>query len=187
MKIINFVDIRNEAVSKIKEAVANEKIHIEPHPGRFSEIEIKQAAQRTPAVFTSILQIRKETSTIDFVSWVLYRANNKDMLYDGALKLVNILIPVIGNLDADWSIDIPSGITAECLFSGQLDAMNVTLWAVRWSWEVLPSVFGNGEGGIPIDELDIFEGYDAEHEIGGNAVSDSVTINNQEEKNGDTI
>jgi hypothetical protein len=187
LKIINFVDIRNEAVSQIKEAVANEKIHIEPHPGRFSEIEIKQAAQRTPAVFTSILQIRKETSTIDFVSWVLYRSNNKDMLYDGALKLVNILIPVIGNLGADWSIDVPSDITAECLFSGQLDAMNVTLWAVRWSWKVLPSVFGDGGGGIPIDELDIFEGYDAEHEIGGNAVSDSVTINNQEEKNGDTI
>jgi hypothetical protein len=184
---ISFVDIRNEAVSQIKKAIANEKIHIEPHPGRFSEIELKQAAQRTPAVFTSVLQIHKETSTIDFVSWILYRANNKDMLYDGALKLVNALIPVIGDLDADWSIDIPSDITAECLFSGQLDAMNVTLWAVRWSWKVLPSVFENGEGGILINELDIFEGYDAVHEIGDNAVSDSVNINNQEEINGNTV
>jgi hypothetical protein len=185
--VINFVDIRNYAISKIKKAVANEKIYIEPHPGRFSEIEIKQAAQRTPAVLTSILRISRETNTIDFVSWVLYRANNKDTLYDGALKLVNALIPVIGNLDAEWGIDVPTGITAECLFSGQLDAMNVTLWAVRWSWEVKPFVFVNGEGGIPLDELDIFEGYDAEHEIGNNAVSDIVTINNQEEKNGDTI
>jgi len=185
--VITFVDIRNEAVTQIKKAVANDKIHIESHPGRFSENDIKQAAQKTPAVLTSILQIRKETNTIDFVSWVLYRANNKDMLYDGALKLVNTLIPVIGNLDADWSIDIPSDVVGECLFSGQLDAMNITLWVVRWSWKVEPSVFQNGECGIPIDELDIFEGYDAVHEIGDNTVSDNVNINNMEEKNGDTV
>jgi len=187
VKYISFVDIRNEAIKQIKEEIANDKIRIEPTPGYFSETEIKQAAQRTPAILNSIIKIHKDTNTIDFLSWVLYRANNKDMLYDGALKIVNTLMSVIGKLDAEWSIDIPSDVVGECLFSGQLDAMNITLWVVRWSWKVEPSVFQNGECGIPIDELDIFEGYDAVHEIGDNTVSDNVNINNQEDKNGDTV
>jgi hypothetical protein len=117
-----------------------------------------------------------ETNGFEFVSWVLARAQGKDRLYDTALGIVSALIPVIRELDADYSTDAPHGIQAECLYSGSLDAINVTLWAVRWTWELRKSVFESGEGGFPVFDLDIFEGYFGGHRVGGAGVNDSIAF-----------
>jgi hypothetical protein len=185
-----YIDARNEAIAQIKDAFAvvngNNRLFIEAHPGRFDEAEVRRLATRTPAILTSLMGVDDEKNELEFVSWVLARAQGKDKLYDTALGIVSALIPVIRNLDADYGIDAPRDIAAECLYSGSLDAINVTLWAVRWTWELRKSVFESGEGGFPVFDLDIFEGYDAEHEIGSQTVSDSVTINNLEDENGNT-
>jgi len=175
--IIDFVGIREEAIKQIKAAFAkNKKLHIASHPGMFSEAEIKRLANQTPAVLTTFMRYSDEGSAASFVSWVLYRADSKDRLYDGALKIVSALVPVLRGIDADWSIGGGEGIEAECLYTGTLDQIGVTLWGVRWDWQLNATVFDDGEGGVRLDDLDYFKGYDATHLIGDAAAKDIVHL-----------
>jgi hypothetical protein len=177
MKFITLADVRDDAISQIKTAFAeNKKLHIAAHPGRFDEAEIKRLANQTPAVLTSFMRYTDENHTVDFVSWVLYRADGKDRLYDGALKIVSALIPVIGNLDAEWSIGSGKNIEAECLYSGSLDQINITLWGIRWKWHISELMSDNSKGGIAIPDLEYFEGYEATHNIGNAVAQDNVNL-----------
>ena len=176
---MTYVGIRNEAVKQIQAAFTKDKrLVVEAHPGSFNEGEIRRLATRTPAILTALVRINdrdvNDESWCNFVSWVLYRADNRDTLYDGALKIVSALIPVIRNVTSDWSIDGGSNIEADCLYSGSLDQMNITLWAVKWRWQVR-AVSEDGE--IPlIDDLDYFEGYEAVHVVGTQTAKDIVNL-----------
>jgi hypothetical protein len=164
---------------QIKAAFAEygDRLHIAAHPGRFNEAEIKRLAARAPAILVSFMRYRDEEPAIDFVTWVTCRADSKDRLYDGALNLVSALIPVIRNLDSEWSMDAPGGIEAECLYSGALDQINMTMWGVKWNWKILKTaVRESGTGGVPVFDLDNFEGYDAAHRVGGGTVNDTVNL-----------
>jgi hypothetical protein len=176
MSVITFTTIRDKAVEQIKAAFANNKIHIAAHPGQFNEAEIRRLSNQTPAILTSFMGYDDSNKTIDFVSWVLYRWDNRDRLYNGALNIVSALIPVIRDLDCQWSIDIPSGIRAECLYTGTLDQISVTLWGVKWQWQIEEPRFEEGEGGIPVFDLDFFEGYDAAHHIGDSVAHDNINL-----------
>ena len=99
-----YFDIRNSVVAQIKAAFASDKrINVAAHPGNFDEGEIRRLMQTTPAILTSLVGINDEDVAdecyIDFVSWVLHRADNKDRLYDGALSLVSALVGVIKKID----------------------------------------------------------------------------------------
>jgi hypothetical protein len=176
---ITYLDIRDSAVAQIKaQFAAHNNMHIAAHPGTFNEEEIRRLVTRTPAILTSLMRISdrdvNDESFCDFVNWVLYRANNQDTLYDGALKIVSALIPVIRSLDAGWGIDGGRGIEAECLYSGSLDKINITLWAVKWRWQVRGAA---SDGGILLPgDLDWFEGYNAEHIVDRQNVNDEVFL-----------
>jgi hypothetical protein len=177
--MITYKEIRDSAVEPIKERFSEEKrIHITTHPGTFDGEEIRRLATQTPAILTSLIRISdqdvQDESWCDFVSWILYRADNQDRLYDGALKILSSLIPVIRNLDTGWSIGSGTDIQAECLYSGSLDRINITLWAVRWRWQVR-GMSGDGEILLP-EDLDYFEGYNADHEVGSQHVQDEVHL-----------
>jgi hypothetical protein len=177
MKVVTFVDIRDEAIAQIKAAFAkNKKLHIAAHPGQFNEAEIKRLTNQTPAILTSFMRYTGEDHTIEFVSWVLCRADSKDRLYDGALKIVSALVPVLENLDAEWSMGSGKDVEAQCLYSGTLDQINITLWVVKWDWHVQENCLHEGEGGVPIPDLEYFEGYDAAHNIGDAAAQDNVNL-----------
>jgi hypothetical protein len=177
--VITYVDVRDTAVSQIQAAFSTDQhIHSAAHPGTFNEEELRRLAMKTPAILTSLVKIAdrdvNDESWCDFVSWVLYRATNKDALYDGALKIVSKLIPVIRTVDAEWSINSGSGIEAECLYTGALDKINITLWAVRWRWQVRGAAL---DGGILLPgDLDWFEGYDATHQVGEQDIHDEVDL-----------
>jgi len=108
-------------------------IHVAAHPGKFSEEEVRRQAQKTPAILTSFLRSRdaEGSDSITFVSWVLYRATAQDKLYDGGLQIVSSLIPVLKKIAFPFGIK-ETVIDAECLYSGSLDAINITLWGVKW-------------------------------------------------------
>jgi hypothetical protein len=181
--MITFVTMRDEAVAQIAAALPK-TIKVEAHPGQFSEAEIRRLANQTPAVLTSFMRYQEDGHFIDFVSWVVCRASGKDRLYDGALQIVSALIPIVKEIDAEWSIGGGEDIEAECLYSGALDNLNVTLWAVRWSLHIRETFLESGEGGIPEPDLDIFNGYEAAHRVGGEVVQDNVTLEGQD---GDTV
>ncbi|MDR1239270.1 MAG: hypothetical protein LBK27_04075 [Treponema sp.] len=176
---VTYLDVRDSAVAQIKSRFAGHKeIHISAHPGNFNEEEIRRLATQTPAILTSLMRISErdvnDESFCTLVNWVLYRANNRDTLYDGALKLVSALIPVIRNMDAAWSIDGGREIEAECLYSSSTDRINITLWAVKWRWQVRAV---SDDGGIPLPEdLDWFEGYDADTIIDRQNIHDEVHL-----------
>jgi hypothetical protein len=174
-----YLDVRDHVVARIKARFAGgNNIHVAAHPGTFNEEEIRRLVTRTPAILSSLMRISdrdvNDESFCDFVNWVLYRANNQDVLYDGALKIVSALIPVIRNMDAAWCIDGGREIGAECLYSGSLDKINITLWAVKWRWQVRAVAAG---GGILLpDDLDWFEGYNADHLVDRQTVNDEVHL-----------
>ena len=180
--MITYLDIRDSVVAQLKDQFAGQKqIHIAAHPGTFNEEEIRRLATRTPAILSSLMRISdrdvNDESFCVFVNWVLYRANNQDTLYDGALKIVSALIPVIRNMNAEWSIDGGREIEAECLYSGSLDKINITLWAVKWRWQVRGVVSDGEEGAVLLpDDLDWFEGYDADHVVGQQTAKDEVHV-----------
>jgi len=186
---ITYLDVRNSAVAQIKEKLKNHKIHIEAHPGAFNEEEIKRLVTKTPAILTSLMKIadtdEQDESVCEFVSWVLYRASTQDKLYDGIIKTVSTLIPVIRNLDADFAYNGGTNITAESLFSGALDKINITLWAVRWNWKMRGVVFTGEDGEFLMpDDLEYFEGYESELKAGSQVAEDSVNL--EVNKNGNT-
>jgi len=177
--MITYKEIRDSAVDQINARFsADKRIHIAAHPGTFDGEEIRRLATQTPAILTSLIRISdqdvQDETWCDFVSWILYRADNIDRLYDGALKITSSLIPVIRNMDAGWSIGGGTDIQAECLYSGSLDRLNITLWAVRWRWQLRAM---SDDGAIPLPEdLDYFEGYDAAHEVGTQNIQDEVHL-----------
>jgi hypothetical protein len=176
---MTYIDIRNQAVEKIRAAFPpSARIHIAAHPGRFSEQEVKRLANQTPAIFTSLMHCADgETNSVTLVSWVLCRATTQDKLYDGALQIVSALIPVIRNMDFDLVIK-DTNIEAECLYTGALDAINITLWAVKWELRREDFVT-NGDGNTRAEALaalENFEGYDSTTLVGTENVTDHVDL-----------
>jgi hypothetical protein len=179
---VTYLDIRDTVVARLTERFAgDQRLHVAAHPGTFNEEEIRRLATRTPALLTSLMRISdrdvNDESFCHFVNWVLYRANSRDTLYDGALHIVSALLPVLRNLDAEWSIGGGRDLEAECLYSNSMDKINITLWAVRWRWQVRGVVSDGDEGAILLPEdLDWFEGYDAEHVVGRQEINDEVCL-----------
>jgi hypothetical protein len=161
----SYLSIRDTAVEQIKAGILPRypKMTVEAHPGLFTEQSIKRDAQRTPAILTSLVKAADgDRNALTFISWVLYRASSTDKLYDGALKIVSALIPVIRKADFDLVIK-DTNIEAECLYSGTLDAVNLTLWAVKWDL-VLGDYAIKDSGSL--EDLDYFEGSEGTAIVG---------------------
>ena len=162
---MSYLAIRDAAVEQIKTGILPlyPRMTIEAHPGLFTEQSVKRAAQRTPAILTSLVKAADgERNIITFVSWVLYRAGSTDKLYDGALQIVSALIPVIRQADFDLVIK-DTNIEAECLYSGTLDAINITLWAVKW--ELVLGDYAIKDT-LSLEDLEYFEGSEGTTVVG---------------------
>jgi hypothetical protein len=173
---VSYLTIRDKAVEQIKTGILPlyPKMTIEAHPGLFTEQSIKRDAQRTPAILTSLIKFADgERNTVTFVSWVLYRASSTDKLYDGVLQIVSALIPVIRKADFDLVIK-DTNIEAECLYSGTLDAVNITLWAVKWEL-VLGNHAVRGEG-ESLSDLEQVGGYDGTTVVGTDETHDHTNM-----------
>ena len=176
---LTYLDIKNSVIEQIQAAFAKDRrITVKSHAGNFDEAEVRRLMQSTPAILTSLVEINDEDEAdecyIEFVSWVLYRADNRDKLYDGALSLVSALIGVIKNIDNPASYGGGKKVRAECLYTGSLDKINATLWAVRWR---LYARAVNGLDGVHLpDDLDWFKGYEATLKVEKQKADDSVNL-----------
>lgn len=177
---MNYLDIRDSVVEQIERAFAKDKkVSISAHPGRFNEDEIRRLMTKSPAILTSLMSIKdsdvQDDCSIDFVSWVLYRASSVDRLYSGSLVLVSKLIGVIKGIDSPLSFGGGSDIRAECLYSGSLDKINATLWAVRWTLKTRGVEAGADDISLA-DSLEDFKGYDSKLIVGQQRADDMVNL-----------
>lgn len=194
---MTYVDVRDAVVNEMKETFIKAKnglgIEIKAHSGGFSEQELKRVFQKTPAILTSLLEMGSDDSTdnsyCSFVTWVVYRADNRDLLADGALKLVSAIMVFLQNFDLPYLYSVGK-IKAEDVYSASLDDTNVSLWAISWRCElqgIISSSEGeNIEGVFPeLEGLECFDGWDSSLKIDNqaNAVIDNVNL---EVKNGDS-
>lgn len=184
MSKYNYLDIRNEAIRLIQGGFPKDRfknLKVVPHAGRFTEQEIRRLATQAPAVLTSLMQINDgegtDNSECRFVSWVLVRANNADKIYDEGLKLTSVLIPVIRtvpNKSAYNATDV-ADIEAENLYTGTLDSINISMWAVSWTWKVRATQIPDSDIALD-DELEIFEGADGTLDIEKRAVGSKADM-----------
>lgn len=186
---VTYKDVRNYAVDYLARCFASRKgLVVEAHPGRFDEAEIRRLVQRAPAILTSLMGLEEEdetdVQTLKFVTWVLVRADARDKLFDDALVLLSVLVPLLRGIDADWSHGGAATVEAQNLYTSQGASINVALWAVSWTWPIRGSVALNqisedtiADGGIILPStFDEFAGYDAVLEVGTEAAEDSVTL-----------
>ena len=183
MSRYTYLDIRNEAVRIIKAAFQEQKIRItiKAHAGRFTENEIRRLATQTPAVLTSLMKIADgegtDNSECRFVNWVLVRADNKDKLYDSALRYLSLLIPVIRSIpnESFYNATDVTDIEAENLYTGTLDNINISMWAVSWTWKVRATQLPEGDIALD-DELEMFEGADGTLDVEERAVGSTADM-----------
>lgn len=192
---VTLVSVLDETCRQIEETFKKNlpklaaKISFGSAPGVFNEQEIRRLAQRVPAIKTALVKYEGNTNTDNsmahFVTWILYSASNSDVNGKGALALVSAIIPIIRRLDAEWCYDTPQNITADCLYTGSLDKINATLWAVSWDWHLRGIEEPEGQFS-DISELDIFAGADGDTLVDKQTVYTIGDIN-KEEKDGDSI
>jgi len=183
MSRYTYLDIRNEAVKVIQTLFKNKgiKINVAAHAGRFTENEIRRLATQTPAVLTSLMNIADgegtDNSECRFVSWVLVRADNKDKLYDSALRYLSLLIPVIRSIpnESFYNATDVTDIEAENLYTGTLDNINISMWAVSWTWKVRATQLPEGDIALD-DELEMFEGADGTLDVEERAVGSTADM-----------
>lgn len=184
MSRYGYLDIRNEAVRLIQNGFPKTKyknLKISAHAGRFTESEIRRLATQTPAILTSLMQLKDgdgtDNSECRFISWVLCRANNADRIYDEGLKLASLLIPVIRSMpnSSKYNGTDVTDIEAENLYTGTLDSINISMWAVSWTWNVRAMQIPDGTFAAD-DELEMFEGADGTLEVEERAVGSKADM-----------
>ena len=87
---LTYLDIKNSIVEQIQTAFKSDKrVTVKSHAGNFDEAEVRRLMQSTPAILTSLVEINDEDEAdecyIEFVSWVLYRADNYAGAENGVL------------------------------------------------------------------------------------------------------
>ena len=175
---MTYLAIRDAAVKQIQDGILPlyPKMTIEAHPGIFTEASIKRDAQRTPAILTSLVRAADgiRNNAITFVSWVMYRAGSEDKLYNGALQIVSALVPVIRNADFESLKIRDTNIEAECLYTGALDALNITLWAVKW--ELALSDRAISAEGLSLADLEEGGTYDGTTIVGSVEINEHINM-----------
>ena len=173
---MTYLDIRNNVENQIKKYFEDRKIkiNVEASAGALNIDEIKRIFIKAPSIFVSMANINVEKEYIRFVNYVVVRANQKDKIYDSGLKITWSLIACIKNIDSgSWGYD-SKNISADCLYSGELDKINACLWGISWDLNVRSI---NIDGDInDVSSLDDFEGYDAEHKVEDKTAEDIVNI-----------
>lgn len=173
---MTYLEIRNSIVEQIDKYFKNKniKINVEASAGALNTDEIKRLFIKAPSIFVSIANINIEKEYIRFVNYIVVKANQKDRIYDSGLEITGALIACIKNIDSgSWGYD-SKNISADCLYSGELDKINACLWGIAWDLNIR-SINIDGE----INDISVlchFEGYDAEHKIENKTAEDVISL-----------
>lgn len=136
----NLNDFR-EAVRSAVASGVGQFVKVETHGGRFDAEELKRWAKQAPCAVTSTLGVRsmrqeggQNVVSLQLGVFVIARDTPGAKRDSLALTLVEAVLAVVtpSQRFADGYSHVPEGIRADNLFTGQLDAQGVALWAVTW-------------------------------------------------------
>lgn len=179
---ITYTDIRNHVVEYLKQHLGQSHITVATHPGKLHEDEIPQLSREVPSIIVSLMAVKKDgpedRERLSLTCWLLIGSTSSDQLHDQALTLLSGILPLLLKIDAPWSIGGATDLQAENLYTIPGDDLKLSLWAVRWDWNVRSATADViTDGGIPgLEDLHDFERYNATHEVGTNQVDDSVDL-----------
>ena len=93
------------------------------------------------------------------------------------LKYTSLLIPVIRSIpnESKYNGTDVTDIDAENLYSGTLDNINISMWAVAWTWNVRATQIPDGTFATD-DELEMFEGADGTLKVEERAVGSKADM-----------
>jgi hypothetical protein len=139
---------------------------VDVHGGRFGADSLRRYAALAPAALVANLGIsgfeEDGSELVAVCRWgvyVLTRGSSQISRDSQALALIEALaILVRGNFWGDTARSRPKNISAENLFSGELDKSGVALWAMTWAQELEIEE-------IDVLELDDFETYHAQWDL----------------------
>ena len=162
---------RDAIVEAIKTALPD-LYTVEAHGGRFDLNELKRWSKQAPAVLVaavSVPTIADGPTHIAEVRWVAYlvtRDTPQATRDVAALDFSEALLRLVRK--NTWQLDNtqnPQRVTAENLYSGQVDSHGMALWAVSWQQAVSLRT-------SDIAELADFTLYTATHEVGDGPVAE---------------
>lgn len=140
------VAVRTAIVNTIRTALGATAKHVGAHSGRFDAGELARVSVNAPAVFISALAQsginNSNGSSSATVSWAAFvvTTNVPQVPRDvSALLVVDILKRVIP--DNRWGLEeeaesLPKNIQAQNLFSADIDARGVAMWALSWQQDI---------------------------------------------------
>lgn len=132
----------------------------ERHGGRFDVAELQRLSAKVPAVYLSAMAAPMNDSKgngqrrigLQLTAFVVAGDQRGLKRNDAAMNIAETLLTLIP--DNQWGMNgvgIPSRITAQNLYSGQLDKKKIALWGVSWRQQITigTDVFLTEPGPVP--------------------------------------
>lgn len=179
---MSLIDFRASIIGHLKDTAVGITENCAPHGGRFTQAELKRLAVKTPAILVACLglvDIEDNTGgSVDVMaSWGAFvvTADRPGVSRDaGALAILTALTQKVpGNKWGRGDVGYPERVRADNLYSGQVEAAGVAMWAVTWQQ-------GITLGGLDASTLDIFATLHADYDLaqpdGQIDASDTVTL-----------
>lgn len=159
-------DARQAIVTAVKAHLGGH-VTVEAHGGRFDRLELARYSKRAPAVLIAAMSMPRveerprSRPQVQFAAFVVCRDAPSAPRDAQALTLAEALVRLVprnqwGREDAES----PANISAENLYSGEIDKLGIAMWAVSWRQTIALKPLRD------ISELGDFAIYSATHEIG---------------------
>ncbi|MCJ8285105.1 hypothetical protein [Halomonas sp.] len=130
--------VRQAIVTTIAQALGSH-VTVEAHGGRFDRAELARYSKRAPAVLVAAMGMPRVEDRprarpmVQFAAFVMCRDAPGASRDTQALTLAEALVRLVpGNVWGQDNVQRPEQLSAENLYSGEIDRLGIAMWAVSW-------------------------------------------------------
>lgn len=147
------VTVRTAIVDTIRTGLGASALHVASHAGRFSVAELMKISAKAPAVLVSALAMNNIKSwngsvsaTVSWAAFVVVKDTPTAPRDQVALLVIDKLKKIIPENQWGLTDEVqgdPREIRAQNLFSAEVDAKGMAMWALSWSQDIADSLGAN--------------------------------------------
>jgi len=159
-------DVRQAIVAALARALGP-SVTVEAHGGRFDRAELARYSKRAPAVLVAAMGMPRVEErprarpAVQFAAFVMCRDAPGAPRDTQALTLTEALVRLVpGNTWEQGNAQRPEQVSAENLYSGEIDRLGIAMWAVSWRQVINLSTLRDAS------ELADFATYHGTHHVG---------------------